>query len=117
MLTELTKLYLDQEKKYSGELYNILNLKLRIFYNYCQKVGLEPDYYYNTYSIMLKGRASTFYYNYLAGKGYNFNYMIYKLRCYFKIEENKQQYMLEQRETTFPRIITTNPGVSQLNCL
>jgi hypothetical protein len=66
---------------------------------------------------MLKGQASTFYYNRLAGKGYNFNRIIYKLRCYFKIEENKQQYMLEWRETTFLRIIATNPGVPQLNYL
>ena len=29
------KLYSDQKKKFSRELYNILNLKLRIFYNYC----------------------------------------------------------------------------------
>ena len=43
MLTELTKLYSDQEKRFGGELYNILNLKLRIFYNYCQKVRLEPN--------------------------------------------------------------------------
>jgi len=35
MLIELIKLYLDQEKRFSRELYNILNLKLRIFYNYC----------------------------------------------------------------------------------
>ncbi|OCK89434.1 uncharacterized protein K441DRAFT_583863, partial [Cenococcum geophilum 1.58] len=51
--------------------------------------------YYNAYSIILKGRASTFYYNYLAGKEYNFNRIIYKIRCHFKIEENKQQYILE----------------------
>jgi len=38
---------------------------------------------------MLKGRANTFYYNRLVGKGYNFNRIIYKLRYYFKIEENK----------------------------
>ena len=33
---------------------------------------------------MLKGQASTFYYNYLVGKGYNFNRIIYKLKCHFK---------------------------------
>jgi hypothetical protein len=44
---------------------------------------------------MLKGQANTFYYNYLAGKGYNFNRMIYKLKYHFKTEENKQQYILE----------------------
>jgi len=35
MLIELIKLYSEQEKKFKGELYNILNLKLCIFYNYC----------------------------------------------------------------------------------
>ena len=38
---------------------------------------------------MLKGRASTFYYNYLAGKEYDFNRIIYKLKYHFKTEENK----------------------------
>jgi len=66
---------------------------------------------------MLKGRASTFYYNYLAGKGYDFNRIIYKIRYHFKTEENKQQYILEWRETTFLRIITINPDASQLDCL
>ena len=66
---------------------------------------------------MLKGQTSTFNYNYLAGKGYNFDHIIYKLRYYFKTEENKQQYILKWRETTFLRIIATTPGVSWLNCL
>ena len=60
---------------------------------------------------MLKGQASIFYYNCLAGKGYNFNCIIYKLKYHFKTEENKQQNILEWRETTFLRIIVTNPGV------
>ena len=47
---------------------------------------------------MLKDRASTFYYNYLVGKGYNFNYIIYKLKYYFKTEDNKQQYIKVERD-------------------
>jgi hypothetical protein len=116
LLTELTKLYSDQEKKFGGELYDILNSKLRI-YDCCQKVGLEPDQYHNAYSIMLKGRASVFCYDRLAGKGYDFNRMIYESRCHFETEENKQQYMSEWRETAFPRIIAANPGVPRLDCL
>ena len=64
---------------------------------------------------MLKGRTSTFYYNYLVGKGYKFNRIIYKIKYHFKTEENKQQYILEWRETTFLRIIIINLDVSQLN--
>jgi hypothetical protein len=95
LLTELIKLYSDQENKFSGELYDILNLKLHIFYDCCQKVEIEPDQYHNTYSVILKGQTSTFYYNHLAGKGYNFNHMIYESRYHFKTEENKQQYILK----------------------
>ena len=66
---------------------------------------------------MLKGQASTFYYNCLAEKGYDFDRIIYKSRCHFKTEENKQQYILKWREITFLRTIVTNLGVSWLNCL
>ena len=112
MLIEFIKLYLDQEKKFSRELYNILNLKLYIFYNCYQKVRLKPNQYYNAYFIILKGQASTFYYNYLAGKGYEFNRIIYKTRYHFKTEENKQQYILKQREIIFLKIIAINLDVS-----
>ena len=44
---------------------------------------------------MLKGQTNTFYYNCLVGKGYDFDRIIYKLRCHFKTEENKQQYILK----------------------
>ena len=60
---------------------------------------------------MLKGRASTFYYNYLVEKGYKFNRIIYKTKCQFKTEENKQQYISEWRETTFLKIIAINLDV------
>ena len=61
---------------------------------------------------MLKGHASTFYYDYLVGKGYKFNQIIYKTRYHFKTEENKQQCILEWRETTFLKIIAINLDVS-----
>ena len=61
---------------------------------------------------MLKGCISTFYYNRLVGKGYKFNQIIYKIRYYFKIKENKQQYILKWREITFLKIITINLDIS-----
>ena len=64
---------------------------------------------------MFKGRASTFYYNCLVGEGYEFNRIIYKTKYHFKTEENKQQYILKWRETTFLRIIAINLNISQLD--
>jgi hypothetical protein len=38
---------------------------------------------------MLKGRAITFYYNNLSGKGYNFKNIIIKTKIHFETEENR----------------------------
>ena len=60
---------------------------------------------------MLKSYTSTFYYNCLVEKGYKFNWIIYKTKYYFKIEKNKQQYILKWREITFLKIIAINLNI------
>ena len=115
-LTELTKLY-NEDKKFGGELYDVLNSKLRIFYDSCKKAGIREDRYADAFSIMLKGRAAEFYYDKLAGSGSTFDGMIFATRCHFETDEMKQQYLMEWRETTFSRVIAQNPGISKLECL
>jgi hypothetical protein len=34
------KIYSNDKKKFGGEMYDILNIKLRIFRDYCVKVGM-----------------------------------------------------------------------------
>jgi hypothetical protein len=36
----LIKVYLDKEKKFKEELYNIFKAKLQVFYNCCNKVRI-----------------------------------------------------------------------------
>jgi hypothetical protein len=76
-------------------MYDILNIKLRVFYNCCAKVGLSDIQYYNVFSVMLKGRAAIFYYDNLSSKGYDFKNMILKIKIHFEIEENRQLYLSE----------------------
>ncbi len=64
-LTNLTKLYYSDDSKYRGEMYDVLNTKLQIFYDYYNKAGIRQQHYYYAFSIILKGRASTFYYDYI----------------------------------------------------
>ena len=61
--------------------------------------------------LCLRAKLVLFIINCLVGKGYNFDRIIYKLRYHFKTEENKQQYILEWRETTFLKIIIINLGI------
>jgi hypothetical protein len=44
---------------------------------------------------MLKGRATTFYYDYIAGKRHNFDTILQLTRTYFETDENRQLYMSE----------------------
>jgi hypothetical protein len=89
------KIYNNDKKKFTGEMYDILNIKLRVFYDCYAKVGLSDTQYYNVFLVMLKGRVITFYYNNLSGKGYDFKNIILKIKIYFETEENRQLYLSE----------------------
>jgi hypothetical protein len=66
------KFYTNNNKKYRGEAYNILNTKLQVFYNYCIIVRVPEEQYHIAFLIMLKNQASNFYYNKIMGRLYNF---------------------------------------------
>jgi hypothetical protein len=86
---DLFKLYQSDNKKYTEELYNILDIKLRVFYDCCKKVGLQEDQYYNAFSAMLKDRASDFYYESIMGKTTNIYTIIAITKAHFKTKENR----------------------------
>jgi hypothetical protein len=111
------KIYNNDKKKFTGKIYDIFDIKLRIFYNYCTKIGLPDTQYYNAFLIMLKGRAATFYYNNLSGKDYNFKNIILKTKIHFEIKENRQLYLSEWKIITFSKTITDNLNKTRLKCL
>jgi len=116
-VTNLMKIYQDEEKKFGGELYDMLGTKLQVFQDCCNKVGIQRHQYHHAFSVMLKGRAATFYYDHIAGKRYDFDTMLRLTRTHFETDENRQLYMSEWRETTFQRVINSNPTKSRLECL
>jgi hypothetical protein len=95
LLTDLIKIYSNDNKKYRGEEYDILDVKLQVFYNYCSKIRLPKTQYHHAYSIILKGRTSIFYYNKITSRLYDFQTMINMTKTYFKTEENRQKYLSE----------------------
>jgi hypothetical protein len=110
------KIYNDDEKKFGGEMYDILDIKLRIFYDCCAKIGMSNTQYHNAFSVMFKGRAATFYYDKLSNKDYRFENMLAITRIYFETEKNRQFYILEWKEITLPKIILNNLNKTRLEC-
>jgi hypothetical protein len=113
----LIKIYNNDKKKFTGEIYDILNTKLRVFYNYYAKVGLPNTQYYNAFSVMLKGRAAIFYYNNLSDKDYNFKNIILKTKIHFETEKNRQLYLSKWKIITLSKIIINNSNKTRLKCL
>ena len=66
------KFYIDNTKKYRGEVYDILNAKLQVFYNCCITIKVLKEQYYIAFPIMLKDQVSNFYYNKIIERSYNF---------------------------------------------
>ena len=73
-----SKLYIDNNIKYSGEEYDILHIKLDIFYNLYKTLGIPEECYTNVFKAMLRKQAQEFYYNKLVKRGYNI-YIIIKI--------------------------------------
>ena len=62
---------------------------------------------------MLKDCASTFYYDKVTGRPYDFSTMVTMTRAHFETEENCQLYMSEWRETTLPRVLQTDSSTNR----
>ena len=114
LLMDLINIYINNNKKYKGEEYNILDVKLQVFYDCCFKIRLLEEQYYNIYLVMLKEYISNFYYNKLASREYDFKTIINFIKTHFKIKENYQKYLSEWRETTLLYIILENLGKLRL---
>ena len=102
------KVYHDNNKKYGGGQYDILDDKLQVFYDCCTKGGLGDAQFHLAFSIVLKDRASEFYYDKIAGHSYEFVTMVDMTKTHFETEENRQKYLSEWRETTLSTTTRSN---------
>jgi hypothetical protein len=88
LITDLKKTY-DNDDKYGRELYDIINVKLQIFYEYCNTIGLPEDQFYKAFPVMLKGHARSFYHSRITGRQYDFITMVAMVKGHFKTKENQ----------------------------
>jgi hypothetical protein len=56
MLTNFAKLY-NNNLKFGNNYYDMLGIKLWIFYDLCDKAGIGSEYHHAIYNTILKGKA------------------------------------------------------------
>ena len=70
-LVDLMKLYHNDNEKY-GCADDILNKKLLRFYERCEILQISKSDYHKVFHVILKGRASDFYFDSISGRGFDF---------------------------------------------
>jgi hypothetical protein len=79
------KIYNNNSKKYSRKKYKVYSIKLRLFRDICNKIGLLRNQYKDTYSSILKSKTLEYYTTKIAGMNLDFEIMIEITYTYFKI--------------------------------
>ncbi|KAI1003013.1 hypothetical protein K3495_g5191 [Podosphaera aphanis] len=102
-IDELVKIY-KSDFKYSGRKDNFEH-KLGIFYDLCRKTGVPPDYFGDTFSTMLKGKARQYYYHNIIGRSYNFETMVRMVKNHFEMTRRESILIkLSKWKTTFLKL-------------
>lgn len=102
VLTHFTKLR-DKDKMYTGEPYDILDDKLRIFLNICKILKIQPGQFHAALPRILKGRAET-YFLHLIGPEASFASAYLKLKAHFDTEINHNTYYIDWTTTNFAKV-------------
>lgn len=109
------RLYRD-DKKYTGELYDILSYRLQIFIQHADTIGLPPQLWQRVFPFTLTGRAATYYYDVLAGKGMELEQVANMLVLHFETEERRQYYLTRWSATSLSATIEKNPTKTIVEC-
>jgi hypothetical protein len=84
-LIEIIKVYNNDSKKYFREKYKVYSIKLRLFQDICNRMGLPRNQYKNTYSSILKGKALEYYITKITSINLDFKTIIEMTCAYFEI--------------------------------
>ncbi|KAI0993883.1 hypothetical protein K3495_g14301 [Podosphaera aphanis] len=106
VLTQFAKLW-DKGKMYTGEPYDILDDKLRIFLNICKFLKIRPGQFHAALPRILKGRAETYYLHFIGPEA-SFALAYMKLKAHFDTEINHNTYYTDWTTTTFPKVRQEN---------
>ncbi|KAJ5033564.1 uncharacterized protein L3040_008676 [Drepanopeziza brunnea f. sp. 'multigermtubi'] len=119
---DLSKVYLDNEKKYGGAEYEVFSDKLKIFYENCTRLGIpqgDETGYAVAFSLMLKDEAHQYYMTDIYGKDIEFWMMTAFMKSKFEVPESAQKYLSEWRSLTLQSVMSRkeNADKDKLECL
>ncbi|EED22562.1 conserved hypothetical protein [Talaromyces stipitatus ATCC 10500] len=99
----------DKTKNYSGELYDILDDKVRIFLRLCRLTEIQLSQCWAVFPEMLSGRAETYYMHHVNPDA-SFAQMYWAIKSYFDTESNHALYYQDWTSITLVDVRRENTG-------
>ncbi|SZF05084.1 unnamed protein product [Blumeria hordei] len=118
-LMDLSKLYVNPQDKFGARHYEVLENKLRIFFEKCRIAGIGENLFKDAFSTMLRDAAHDYYFRHLAEhlEDVTFNDMVHKVKRRFHTKTEEQNNLTERRVLTLQKVIKDNPDKNTLQCL
>lgn len=105
-ISQFTKTY-DKENKYTGDPYDLIDDKMRIFLNLCYYMDIQLGQFYALFSRILTKQAETFY-TYYVGTQCDIYQAYMNVQIYFDTEVNYSHYYTDWTTMSFTKVCTEN---------
>ncbi|KAF7567022.1 DUF1421 multi-domain protein [Pyrenophora tritici-repentis] len=106
-ITQFSKLW-DNSNKYTGNAYDLLDDKIKIFFSICWQVDIQEEQFHAVFPRILTGRAETFYIQ-VVERDDSFADAYMAIKNHFDHDVHHQHYYTDWTTTTFARTRAENP--------
>ncbi|KAF1942217.1 hypothetical protein EJ02DRAFT_345997, partial [Clathrospora elynae] len=106
-ITQFSKLW-DNSNKYTGNAYDLLDDKIKIFFSICWQVDIKEEEFHAVFPRILTGRAEMFYIQ-VVERDDSFASAYTAIKNHFDHDVHHQHYYTDWTTTTFARTRAENP--------
>ncbi|CAE7221385.1 hypothetical protein PTTW11_11413 [Pyrenophora teres f. teres] len=106
-ITQFSKIW-DNSKKYTGDAYDLLDDKIKIFFSICWQVDIKEEEFHAVFPRILTGRAEMFYIQ-IVERDDSFASAYMAIKNHFDHDVHHQHYYTDWTTTNFARTRIENP--------
>jgi len=106
-----------EEDKYTGDQYDLLDEKVRMFYSICRSADILPEHFHVVFPYILKGRAREHFMHKVNGTNATFAQIYQALQNRFDTDANRMHYYTDWTIINFKRIKKEHPEMTHRQVL
>jgi hypothetical protein len=106
-ITQFSKVW-DNSKKYTGDAYDLLDNKIKIFFSICWQIDIKEEEFHAVFPRILTGRAEMFYIQ-VVQRDDSFASAYMAIKNHFDHDVHHQHYYTDWTTTSFARTRMENP--------